>query len=129
VLCERLNALPESSWASWNDDKGIRPLDVARRLKGFGVRSKDVRVSEDVRKGYDSADLRDLIARYVSPSRDTGNKGNAPARDVAPVAAVAASGGAGALLQHHLGARVLDVDDIAEYAAREYIAEWNGARP
>ena len=65
-----LNAMEESPWA---DLRG-KPLDargLARRLKKYGVKSKNVRVSgsgyrDEVLKGYDKTDFWDVWSRYLS---------------------------------------------------------------
>ena len=67
VLLDGLHALDESPW---RDLRG-KPLDaagLARRLKGFGIRSANVRVGPLVVKGYKQADLRDAWIRYLPPA-------------------------------------------------------------
>jgi hypothetical protein len=96
TLCERLNGLEEAPWAGWNGGKGIQPKDVAKRLKGYGISSRDVRIVDDVRKGYVAAELADTFVRYLpSPRGNSRYKGNAPSRDVALVAPVADTEGEG----------------------------------
>jgi hypothetical protein len=65
-LLERLCSRDESPW------KEIRgkPLDdrgLARRLKGFSVKSRDVNLSGTNRKGYRAEDFRDAWKRYLPP--------------------------------------------------------------
>ena len=40
-LLDKLNTIEESSWGGWHDGKGLRARDLARRLKPFGVKSKE----------------------------------------------------------------------------------------
>ncbi len=67
VLIDGLHTLDESPW---RDLRG-KPLDaagLARRLKGFGIRSANIRVGPLVVKGYKQADLRDAWIRYLPPT-------------------------------------------------------------
>jgi hypothetical protein len=107
-LLRRLVALDESPWG---DLRG-KPLDargLARRLRPYGVRPTNVRVGEEVRKGYLRADLHSEWRRYL-PDPGTGATaatsvpaaGQRPA-EVAPVADVALPGDrdSGALFDPH----------------------------
>jgi hypothetical protein len=60
-----LNSFEESPWG---DLKG-KPLDarrLANLLKPYGVASKNIRIGEDVAKGYASEDLHDPWQRYLN---------------------------------------------------------------
>jgi hypothetical protein len=70
TLCDRLNALEEAPWAAWTDGRGIQPRDLARRLKGFGIHSMQVRVGKDSRKGYAVSAFADTFARYLPAEED-----------------------------------------------------------
>jgi hypothetical protein len=55
--------------APWNDLKG-KPLSdaqLARRLRQYGVKSRNIRVGDAVPKGYMRADLYDVWRRYLPP--------------------------------------------------------------
>ena len=55
--------------APWHDLKG-KPLSdnqLARRLKQYGVKSRNVRIGDAVLKGYARADLYDAWRRYLPP--------------------------------------------------------------
>ena len=93
TLCQHLNDLEESPWAGWSDGKGIRPVDLAKQLKGFGIKSKDVRIGDAVRKGYTAEEFAETFDRYLPPGGYKGNRGNAPGSGVAPVAPVALARG------------------------------------
>jgi hypothetical protein len=67
-LCSRLNDIEDAPWGGWHDGKGIAQRDLARRLKGFGIESKQVRVGDTTRKGYDVADFADTFTRYLPTS-------------------------------------------------------------
>src|SRR5262249_31580623 len=62
--------LVEIEEAPWGNLKG-RPLDergLARRLRQFGIKSKNVRTHAGVPKGYMRADFEDAWRRYLPPS-------------------------------------------------------------
>ena len=60
-----LNGLEESGWGSWHDGNGMRPRDLSKRLRPFGVRSKKVNVSGESLQGYHRDDLEDAWVRYL----------------------------------------------------------------
>ena len=75
ALLERLRERDESPW---KDIRG-KPLDdrgLARRLKGYGIKSKTVRIGDRTPKGYDAGDFYDAWRRYLPSSADGGNKRN-----------------------------------------------------
>jgi hypothetical protein len=75
TLLERLRDRDESPW---RDVRG-RPLDdrgLARRLRGYGIKSKTVRVDGKTPKGYDVADFVDAWKRYLPPLIDVRHKSN-----------------------------------------------------
>jgi putative DNA primase/helicase len=39
---------------------------LARKLKGYGIRSKNVRIGHDIAKGYERGQFDDAFARYLS---------------------------------------------------------------
>ncbi|MGI8752147.1 MAG: DUF3631 domain-containing protein [Acidimicrobiales bacterium] len=62
-----VSALVDLEEAPWGDLRG-KPLDargLARRLRPYGVRSKNIREGEHQAKGYERADLTDAWARYL----------------------------------------------------------------
>ena len=70
VLLERLRDRDESPW---RDIKG-KPLDsrgLAVRLKGYGIKSKTVRIGDSTPKGYDATDFDDAWKRYLPPALDS----------------------------------------------------------
>jgi hypothetical protein len=101
-LCAALNELEESGWGGWNAGKGIGQRDLARRLKRYGIESKNVRLGDgSIPKGYLHSDFDDAFARYlrVSPPPIKGATSATSATqtqiDVADVADVAPLQGAG----------------------------------
>jgi hypothetical protein len=66
-LVEGLLAMAESPW---RDLRG-RPLDqssLALRLRSYEVRSLNIRIGNQVVKGYRRADLQDAWTRYLTPT-------------------------------------------------------------
>lgn len=70
ALLQRLHNRAESPW------KGVlgKPLDdrgLATRLRGFGIRSQDIKLDDKVKKGYRAADFADAWKRYLAPGSAT----------------------------------------------------------
>jgi hypothetical protein len=67
-LVTRLNDYEEGGYKSWNGTKGIFPTDVAKILKRYDIRPKDVRAGNANvnKKGYQRAWFRDAWERYAS---------------------------------------------------------------
>jgi 5S rRNA maturation endonuclease (ribonuclease M5) len=64
VLLERLHGIDEAPWQNLHG----KPLDaygLARRLAGYGVRSKNIRDGAAVVKGYERAGFAEAWARYL----------------------------------------------------------------
>lgn len=93
TLLERLNAIETSPWGGWHRGDGLKPRDLARLLKPYGVAPRKVRVGDsDPLMGYRAEDMGDAWSRYVPASRNEFRNGqnlqNSPARDVPHVPAV-----------------------------------------
>ena len=68
TLIEHLTNDDELPWATWNRGKPISPRQLSARLGEFGIRSKNLKMSNGaVPKGYDLPDFRDAFTRYLSP--------------------------------------------------------------
>jgi len=63
-----LNALIGLDESPWGDLRGrpLNPRGLAQRLRGYGVKSTNVRQGETVVKGYRAEDLHDPWSRYVA---------------------------------------------------------------
>jgi hypothetical protein len=70
TILDRLHGLGESPWADYSYGKPFSARDLADMLKEHQVKSHQLRIGEDSRKGYRRADLEDTWARYL-PSRDS----------------------------------------------------------
>ncbi len=67
-LLEALAADDEAPWATWNRGKPMTPRQLANRLADFGIKSKDVRIGLDVRRGFNKSDFEDAWGRYMPKS-------------------------------------------------------------
>jgi Protein of unknown function (DUF3631)/Domain of unknown function (DUF3854) len=71
TLIDGLNEIEDAPWASWNGGDGLRPIDFTNRvIRQFKLHhSKDMRIGEKKRKGYEREWFEDVWQRYcpVSP--------------------------------------------------------------
>jgi Protein of unknown function (DUF3631) len=69
VILQRLIELPESPWGDLRG-KPITDRELSKRLRQYGIKSKDVRVKgrDTPLKGYSKEDLHDAWLRYLPPS-------------------------------------------------------------
>lgn len=69
-LCEQLAAMEERPWATWKRGHSITPAQLARMLRLFEIRSRDVWMPERGQnrcvKGYEREDFEDTFTRYLS---------------------------------------------------------------
>ncbi len=72
---ELLDALvqnDEAPWATYNRGKPMNPRQLGKRLKEYGISSKDLKISfANVKKGFDLDQFEDAFKRYLTPSHDT----------------------------------------------------------
>ena len=67
-LCELLAADDGSPWAAYGkQEKPISPINIASLLRPFGIRPKDVRHGDHVRKTYERKAFEDAFSRYLPP--------------------------------------------------------------
>ena len=73
-----INALiddEERPWAAYNRGKPITPRQVATLLKGYGIRSKTVRMTfNQTPKGYVVSEFQDAFKRYLEPNGTAANE-------------------------------------------------------
>ncbi len=67
AVLEGLRAMEESPWRDLRG-KALDPAGLARRLRGYGVRSVNIRIGHTVVKGYRATDLYDAWLRYLPAS-------------------------------------------------------------
>jgi hypothetical protein len=68
AIVKALCALDEAPWGEVARGEPLNARGLASRLKPYGVASKNVRVGDQVVKGYARADLADTWSRYLPPS-------------------------------------------------------------
>lgn len=70
ALCED----DEASWATYNRGKPLSPRQLAKRLGGYGVSSKNLKISYgDVKKGFERSQFEEAFARYLTSSHPPEN--------------------------------------------------------
>lgn len=63
ALCED----EEKGWATYNRGRPLSPRQLARKLDGYGIKSKTIRVgSYDTPKGFERTQFEDAFVRYLS---------------------------------------------------------------
>ena len=62
-LLAGLNLMDEAPWATF----GLDPRSLAKNLRPYGIGSRDIRIGEQVAKGYLRSDFEDAWARYLQP--------------------------------------------------------------
>lgn len=66
ALCED----DEKPWATYNRGKAIAPRQVSNRLTGYGIKSKDVRIGYEVKKGFSRDQFDESFHRYLHGSKN-----------------------------------------------------------
>ncbi|HNL21991.1 MAG TPA: DUF3631 domain-containing protein, partial [Rhodocyclaceae bacterium] len=54
------------SWATYNRGKSITPRQVAKKLKDYGIASKNLRIGYEVAKGFELEQFQEAFARYLA---------------------------------------------------------------
>ncbi len=68
ILITELCIDPEKAWCTYAKGKPITARHIAKLLKDFGVKSKDIREGDLVHKGYYRSDFESAFSRYI-PTR------------------------------------------------------------
>jgi len=58
----------EKPWGTYNRGKPISPRQLARKLDGYGIKSKTVRIGYETPKGFDKSQFVEAFHRYLTPS-------------------------------------------------------------
>lgn len=66
-LCKRLAQLDEAPWGSWSHGRPLSTVQLARLLRQFGIRSRDLWQHKRAVKGYVLDDCQDAFDRYLPP--------------------------------------------------------------
>ena len=80
-LVAALSEIEDRPWPEWRNGKAISAVQVARLLKPFGIKPKNIR-DVSVFKGYEQSDFDDAISRYLpvspaTPLQDCKNRDSA----------------------------------------------------
>lgn len=74
-LIKALCADDEKPWSTYNRGLPIKPRQLSKKLKGYDIQSKTVRIGLDTAKGYEKSQLEDAFFRYIPSSPENiGNK-------------------------------------------------------
>lgn len=65
-LLDALIADEEAPWATWNRGKAMSARQLSHKLAEFGIKSKQVRIGFESKKGYLVEDFGDAFTRYLS---------------------------------------------------------------
>lgn len=65
VLLEGLCEDDEAPWATFNRGQPLKAAQLAKRLRGFGLKSQSVRAMGQYGKGYKLEDFEEAFARYL----------------------------------------------------------------
>ena len=67
ALCED----EENRWFTYNrGGKPIAPRQISKRLTGYDIKAKNIRIGHSVKKGYELSQFEDVFSRYLSPPPD-----------------------------------------------------------
>lgn len=147
-LIERLSKLEESPWG---DLRG-KPIDargIARRLRPFDVRPKQIRLSDtETRKGYERSDFVDTWTRYLAPLGKGETSETAVTEQVQGPGSVSQEGSVSDASETRTGNEtatgpttrdVPSVSDVSQFSGSEgeatlveqeaRVAAWNGSLP
>lgn len=67
-LCDALNGLEDAPWGGWNNGSGVKPRDIAKRLREYDVVPATIKMPDGrTPKGYRLDRLKDAFERYLTP--------------------------------------------------------------
>jgi putative DNA primase/helicase len=71
TLCDTLVSLEEAPWAEYRKGKGLAPAQLARMLKPFGVKSRNIRLPDGTTpKGYYREAFEETFRRYLPSDQE-----------------------------------------------------------
>ena len=65
-LIKDLCADEEQPWATYNRGQPITPRQIANLLKGYGIKSKSIRINYGTPKGFEKSQFIEAFGRYLS---------------------------------------------------------------
>jgi hypothetical protein len=65
-------------WPEYKNDRPITPPQLAKTLRGFGIKPKDVKINGKTKRGYFVADFKDAFARYLPATGATDSEDEDP---------------------------------------------------
>lgn len=78
-LIDSLIENEESPWATYNRGNPINARQLGKRLKEYGIASKDLKIGPgNVRKGFNREQFEDAFKRYLTPSHATSENAATP---------------------------------------------------
>jgi hypothetical protein len=86
TILTALLELPEAPWSEVVAGKPLNTRGLSKRLSGYGIKSKPVRIGEKVERGYSRDDLADAWSRYLPPPAES--EGQPPSSPKATVTTV-----------------------------------------
>jgi hypothetical protein len=125
TIIEKLAKLDEAPWGDYYGQR-ITDRGVAKLLRPYGVRSRDVKLGDVVRKGYRREDLYDAWQRYATLSATSATSATSQANQVADGSAPETSATQGNLLTSAV-AQVAQVADDPPTSGTVWCV-WCGSR-
>jgi hypothetical protein len=82
-LLVAINANEELPFGGWSEGKGLNATELAKYVRPYGIRPRNVRIGEEQRKGYHRADLLDAWERYL-PTPESPSQASQASQDSDP---------------------------------------------
>jgi putative DNA primase/helicase len=57
--------MDDRPWPTFSRGKPITQVQVGRMIRGFGIKSKNIRIKDKQAKGYEAADVGTALTRYA----------------------------------------------------------------
>jgi putative DNA primase/helicase len=67
LILYSLSERDDRPWAEWKADKPLTGVQLAKLLRPFCIRPKQIRIGKESKKGYEQAWFEDAFARYLPP--------------------------------------------------------------
>jgi hypothetical protein len=67
TLVYELVHIADGPWQSWSRGRGLEPRSLARLLRPFRVEPHNLRLEDQIVKGYERSDFTEAWARYLAP--------------------------------------------------------------